>query len=222
MATPAEPQERQTRGARRRAQTRGRLLDAARTLFARQGVDATAIAEITEEADVGFGSFYNHFSSKEEIVEAVLAESVEVQGAIVDALTRDIADPAEVVAVAHRHFVQQASEDPSLGWLLVRLDASHRVMLLALGERAVRDLIAGIDAGRFQISDPRTALVDSGGALVFMMRAVLDGGVEEDAAEQHAENILRMFGLPPEEAAEIARRPLPKPADADPAATGTP
>jgi AcrR family transcriptional regulator len=49
-----------------------------RTLFARQGVENTRINEITEEADVGFGSFYNHFDSKEAIVEAVVEETVAV------------------------------------------------------------------------------------------------------------------------------------------------
>src|SRR5919197_3610931 len=93
------------RGARRRARTRARLIEAARILFARQGVDATRINEITEEADVGFGSFYNHFASKDEIVEAVLEETVQAQGAAVDALTGDLDDAAEVVAVAHRYFV---------------------------------------------------------------------------------------------------------------------
>jgi AcrR family transcriptional regulator len=56
------------RHARRREHTRARLLRAARTLFARQGIDKTRINEITEEADVGFGSFYNHFESKAAIV----------------------------------------------------------------------------------------------------------------------------------------------------------
>ena len=58
-----------------------------RTLFARQGVDNTRINEITDEADVGFGSFYNHFDSKEAIVEAVLAETVAAQGEAIEAVT---------------------------------------------------------------------------------------------------------------------------------------
>ena len=51
------------RHARRREATRSKLIEAAESLFARQGVDNTRIQEITEEADVGFGSFYNHFES---------------------------------------------------------------------------------------------------------------------------------------------------------------
>jgi AcrR family transcriptional regulator len=206
-ATPEPPP---TRGARRRAQTRARLLDAARTLFARQGVDATAIAEITEEADVGFGSFYNHFASKEEIVEVVLSESLEAQAKIVDALTESLEDPAEIVAVAHRYFVTQSSSDADLGRLLVRLDASHRVMTRALGERARRDLERGIVSGRFHVADADVAFLDTAGALLLVMRAVLDGDIGPEADSSHAEGLLRILGLSPEDAAEVAHRPLPQ------------
>ncbi len=133
-------------------------MDAARRLFAAQGVERTRINEITEAADVGFGSFYNHFDSKDAIVRAVLAEAVAAQGAELDTLTAELDDPAEVVAVAHRYFVRQARADPDWGWLLVRLDVSHNVMLEALGPFARRDLARGIRTGRFRVADKRTAL----------------------------------------------------------------
>ena len=203
----------ENRGARRRAHTRTRLIDAARVLFGRQGVDATRINQITEEADVGFGSFYNHFSSKDEIVQAVLVETIEAQGAAVDALTRELEDPAEVVAVAHRYFVRLARTDPDWGWLLVRLDISHNVAFSALGPFAARDLRRGIDAGRFRVPDPAVALNAAGGALLAVMRSVLDGAAKRDADVHHAEGVLRMFGLEPAEAAEVAGRALPAAAE---------
>lgn len=210
MAAPKTEASAPTRATRRREQTRRRLLEAARELFARQGVDATRINEITERADVGFGSFYNHFSDKDGIVEAVLRESTEDQGAVVDALTSGLDDPAEVVAVAHRHFVRLARRDPTWGWLLVRLDVSHRLMREALGHRAIRDLERGVEAGRFEVADPALTLNATGGALLGVMRAVLDGQLDERADENHAEGVLRMLGLPSGEAAEVARRPLPE------------
>lgn len=206
MAIPAQQISRQ---ARRRATTRAQLLDGARILFARQGVEATPIAEITEAADVGFGSFYNHFASKEEIVEVLLDESLETQGRIVDALTENLDDPAEVVAVAHRYFINAAKSDPTLGWLLVRLDTSHRVMTRALGQRARRDLERGIASGRFTVGDPDVAFTDTAGALLLVMRAVLDGDLGPDADRHHAEGLLRILGLSIEEAAAVAARPLP-------------
>jgi Transcriptional regulator len=69
---PAQTAEgRQPRGARRKRETRARLLDAALRLMAERGMDSVAINDITEAADVGFGSFYNHFGSKEGIFTAL-------------------------------------------------------------------------------------------------------------------------------------------------------
>ena len=200
----------QDRHTRRRERTRRKLLDAAKALFARQGVENTRINEITDEADVGFGSFYNHFDSKEAIVEAVLSEEVAAQGTALDSVTSGLHDPAEVVAVAHRYFVNLARTDPDWGWLLIRLDLSHKIGLEALGPFARRDLERGIRAGRFSVSHKRVALYGAGGALLGVMRDVLEGHAPKDADRHHAEGVLRMFGLAPDDAAEVAQRPLPK------------
>ncbi len=206
MSTAALP----GRNARRREQTRRKLLDAASVLFARQGVDTTRINEITDEADVGFGSFYNHFDSKDAIVEAVLAETVAAQGAAIDAVTAHLDDPAEVVSAAHRYFVNLARTDADWGWLLISLDLSHRVGLAALGPFAQRDLDRGIKAGRFHIPNRRVALFGAGGAMLGVMRDVLEGHAPRDVDRHHAEGVLRMLGLSPQDAAEVARRPMPK------------
>ncbi len=205
--TPSPPPDRH---ARRREQTHAKLIDAAKALFARQGVENTRINEITDEADVGFGSFYNHYDSKEAIVEAVLEQTLAAQAAAVDAITSQLDDPAEVIAAAHRHFVRQARSDPDWAWLLIRLDISHNVVWRALGPFARRDLQRAIKAGRLQVGDERVALLAVGGAMMAVMRGVLDGQAPKDADIHHAEGILRLLGLSAADAAEVARRPLPQ------------
>src|SRR6201993_1921454 len=188
------------RHTRRREQTHAKLIEAAKALFARQGVDNTRINEITDEADVGFGSFYNHFDSKEAIVEAVLADTLAAQGAAIDSITAGLDDPAEIIAAAHRHFVRLARTDPQWGWLLVRLDVSHHVLIQGLGPFAQRDLRRGVKAGRLKVSNEMVALYGMGGALLSVMRAVLDGAVPKDADIHHAEGVLRLLGLTAEDA----------------------
>lgn len=63
-----------TRGARRKSETRRRLLAGARVVFAREGLENATIAQITREADVGFGTFYLHFATKEDAYHAVVTE----------------------------------------------------------------------------------------------------------------------------------------------------
>jgi AcrR family transcriptional regulator len=50
---------------------RGELLDAAQTLFFSKGYEATTVADIMERAGVSKGGFYHHFSTKEDLLEAL-------------------------------------------------------------------------------------------------------------------------------------------------------
>jgi AcrR family transcriptional regulator len=50
---------------RRRAETRERIVRHALRLFSERGVSATTIEDITNAADVGKGTFFNYFPSKE-------------------------------------------------------------------------------------------------------------------------------------------------------------
>src|ERR1700686_209343 len=56
------------RRARRSAETRERLFRAALDLFARKGFTETTVKDITEAADLGKGTFFNYFPSKDHIL----------------------------------------------------------------------------------------------------------------------------------------------------------
>jgi AcrR family transcriptional regulator len=195
---------------RRKIETRDRLLMAARSLLAQQGPDATRINEITETADVGFGSFYNHFDSKDAIITAVVETLAVELGEAIAAATADLDDAAHVIAVAHRTIINRAASDPTVGWLMVRLELSHDVVSTALGPYALRDLQRGIDDARFRVRDPNATLIALGGALLGAVRAVLSDRAGANADIEHAVVILQLLGIPADHAAEVASRPLPR------------
>jgi len=58
----------QGRRERRSAETRERLFRGALDLFARKGFTETTVEDITEAADVGQGTFFNYFPSKDHIL----------------------------------------------------------------------------------------------------------------------------------------------------------
>src|SRR5574337_1360448 len=62
----------ETRVQRRMTATREGLVNAALVLFARQGIYDTTVEDITEAADVGKGTFYQHFPSKTAIIRHLL------------------------------------------------------------------------------------------------------------------------------------------------------
>lgn len=65
------------RRARRKAETRQRLLDAARELFATRGFDATRPQDVARAADLATGTFYVHFADKREAFHAFTAQAAE-------------------------------------------------------------------------------------------------------------------------------------------------
>jgi AcrR family transcriptional regulator len=198
------------RGARRRLETRTKLVSAARELMARKGIGATSIQEITDTADVGFGSFYNHFVSKEAIAEAVMEDAIESFGQAADRLATTIDDPAEVLAASIRHAVMRADDDETWGWFLVRSALARADGLRrGLGPRLARDVRAGIDARRFKVDDPFGAALAAGGAILAFIAGRLHGDIGHDAPERAASVVLRLLGLSASEATKIARRPLP-------------
>jgi AcrR family transcriptional regulator len=61
-------ERRDGRRERRSAETRERLFRSALDLFARKGFTETTVEDITEAADVGKGTFFNYFPSKDHIL----------------------------------------------------------------------------------------------------------------------------------------------------------
>src|SRR6478735_8026249 len=101
---------------RRKARTRAALIRAAQTLIA-EGRTNVPILEITQAADVGMGSFYNHFESKEQLYEAAYEAVVDAYGEQLDHVTAGIEDPAEVFAGSFRltGAIRTASASPRTG-----------------------------------------------------------------------------------------------------------
>ncbi|WP_068395887.1 TetR/AcrR family transcriptional regulator [Kribbia dieselivorans] len=194
---------------RRRALNRQRLLDAAVSLVAEVGADALTVSAVTERADLGAGTFYNHFASREELITEVVRTTVETLGQRLDAMSAPLEDAAEVYGFSLRHLMGAAVSDPLWGWLMVRLGVAHDELLATLGPRARRDLAKGMESGRFRILDLDIATAITFGALLSTMRVYLAGERDVDPSVVFAETMLRMVGLSPAEARDVAHRPLP-------------
>ena len=195
---------------RRKARTRAALIGAAQTLLA-EGRTAVPILEITQAADVGMGSFYNHFQTKEELFEAAIEDAMDLHGQLLDDLTKDIEDPAEVFAVSFRLTGRLHRRQPELSRVLL----GNVLRLLSadtgLAPRARRDLRAGQEAGRFTFTDVDVALSIAAGVLIGIGQLLHDQPERDDAetTDLATEDLLRMFGVPPKQAHRICTLPLP-------------
>ncbi|WP_406275784.1 hypothetical protein OH799_03840 [Nocardia sp. NBC_00881] len=126
-------------------------------------------------------------------------------------LCEDLEDPAQVFAQSFRLTGRLHRPNRTLSKVLLadglKLVSSDK----GLPPRARRDIQAATRAGRFQARDQELAMTIAAGA-VLCLGALLHnhpGRDDAEATDQVIEDLLRMFGLPPEEAHEISRLPLP-------------
>ena len=195
---------------RRKMRTRAALIRAAQTFIA-AGKLNVPVLEITQAADVGMGSFYNHFDSKEELFQAAVNEVLDELGAILDKLTGVGEDPAETFARSFRLVGRLFRRRPEMSRVLLNTGLTLTSADRGLAPRALRDIDAATRAGRFSVDDPVLALAVAGGALMGLGQLLHDQPERHDAetADRVTRDVLIMFGLPADEAAEICRRPLP-------------
>ena len=66
-----------TRRERKKIHSKKSIVEAAVKLFSQKGYQETSVADIMNEADLGIGTFYNYFESKDEILKNLLQAIVE-------------------------------------------------------------------------------------------------------------------------------------------------
>ncbi len=170
-----------------------------------------SIQEITDTADVGFGTFYNHFETKAELFEAAVREVLEEYGASLDRACAELTDSAEIYVVGVRMTARLAASQPAVAQVLVQVGMSYAWAEDGLAARAFRDIQRGIDDGRFTIADARLGLLSTAGCVLAFLQLALDrpGELSDDDADTLAEMLLRMLGMTARSAAAVAHRPLP-------------
>src|ERR1700738_619039 len=141
----------------RKQRTRAALVRAAQRFIA-EGKVNVPVLEITQAADVGMGSFYNHFSSKEQLFDAAVAEVLDAHGALLDELTSSIDDPAETFACSYRLTGRLFRRRPQESQILLATGLNLMSSERGLGPRAQRDIEMAAAAGRFTVDDPALAL----------------------------------------------------------------
>ncbi|MED5611657.1 TetR/AcrR family transcriptional regulator [Pseudomonas sp. JH-2] len=197
-----------TRNAKARSRTRAKLIRAAREVMGRQGIDATAIGEITERAELSLGSFYNYFTSKEEIARAVFIEDALALADLLDAEASNSHDIVERVGHNIRRTLRHALQDPMWGWFFIHSAHSINDLGATLGSRLVRDLRSGAQQGAFALADAEAAADCIIGGCLYLLRQILEGDRPAAAIDGAVAFFLLGLGVDKAQAGRVAHRPL--------------
>ena len=101
----------ETRRERRKREVHDRIVDAATALFERQGFAETTALEIADAADVAEKTFYNHFPTKQHLIEELARASlVRLMQKLLDARQAG-ATPRERL----QHFFESAADEAESG-----------------------------------------------------------------------------------------------------------
>jgi AcrR family transcriptional regulator len=138
---------------RRRTRTRQELLSAAVRVLAEKGFHDTKIADIAAAADVGVGTFYLHFETKDALFDALVDDTVRRLKAAVDHARLETTDPIERTRRSNAAFCRFAQENREVfrivfGHAAAYHDVIRRAQDLFAAdiEETIRD---GVAAGAF-------------------------------------------------------------------------
>ena len=129
-SSPVRPARRE----RRKAETYERLMRAALRLIAERGLAATTIEQITEAADVGKGTFFNYFPTKEHVLLAFGDTRIKKINAALEEAREGSLPMWQVLRRLAHSLAEEASHTPSL---------LRSILVAPLSRESVREFMVG-------------------------------------------------------------------------------
>ncbi|GAA4640039.1 TetR/AcrR family transcriptional regulator [Actinoallomurus vinaceus] len=183
--------------------TRRRIIEKAGRRLKRDGIDGSGIAALMADAGLTNGAFYAHFTSKDDLVAAVVADQLREQSEGFGALAPDRAGLERFVraylSVEHRDGREDGCPSAAL------LDEIGRCTD-ATKQAFTDGVLVVIDdiAARLAPDDPRSARAKALSVFATMVgtlqlsRALADRALADDVLEQGVQNALTLLGAGPE------------------------
>ncbi|ALM53968.1 TetR/AcrR family transcriptional regulator [Halomonas huangheensis] len=192
-------------------QRRGELLDSAQALFFERGYDKTTVNELIQHAGLSKGGFYHHFTSKEEVLEALVERlasasmaqlSDVMESPDLDALARlnaflSRARKMKVEQVPQMRGLFETLFQPGNQVLYHRINTASMAVVTPLLARIIEQ---GRQEGRFDVPDAHLAaetILQLGAASYrTVARAMNAAGTDEaDTAADELDQALRFQGV---------------------------
>ena len=198
------------RNARRKERTRAALVRAAQELLASGHAHDASIKTITELADVGFGSFFNHFANKTELFDAAHSEVAQRYEDWLDERLEGVSDPLRRLALSIRYTGRLHLTHPEEARLLIGQFAVLYAGKAPLDGRIRADVVGAIAAVAPTSADGSSTAIAAGGAIGAVLAAASSLPEEDRAqlADSLVGDVLRLIGADPAVIDTLAHEPL--------------
>ncbi len=198
-------------GREKRARTRASILAAAFELFDAHGVERVTVDDVRDAAGLARGSFYNYFSTFEDMLKAMAS-------AIADELNREqsylfdgLDDPAERICRNIQYSIARLTPDRSCSGVVVRVMPLVGALTPHMRAHAETALAAAIAKGFIDVPTAAPAMDLGLGLVVMLLRRAMTEGLTDNDIAASGLILLRAFGVPDARARAIAYNPLPSP-----------
>lgn len=198
-----------TSGGPKRERTQALLLHAAVSVICERGLQAGTMQQVAQAAGVTTATLYNHFSTREALVERLAATMAQTLCRAINDSYGHVTDAAERMAIGQRRYVWLAAQSPAWALLLLDVMNASPSVLLEIGKYPLADLRLGVKQKKFKVPSEAIAMDAINGVCSNAMRRVATGQAPAKHDVACAATVLRALGVPPQEAAEVAARPLP-------------
>lgn len=195
-------------GAARREKTRQKLLSTAVSVFAEKGVDAPSIDEFIAAAGVSRGTFYNHFKTTRELLDAVTAEVSDEVIATIEGTVAGIDNPVQRVACGCAMYMQVAVDHPAWGAFITRTGMRGTASGQLVDVYLPRDLELARDQGLASFPSVRAARDALLGSLRQGIESVLSGAAPQEHLRDTLGIALRGIGVPKGQISRLMAVPL--------------
>jgi len=192
----------------KREVTRAALISATHELVLLRGYEKISIQDITEAAQVGLGTFYNYFQTKQLAFEAVLED---IQGRFNDSLNvirQPLKDPATIVAVTMQYSLAQAQDNRDWTTFVEFTGLTDQRVLHQDAEQLLLDIQRGATGGRFKVNDPTLTHSLILGMIKHVSLEIRRGNLSRSAIPETTRHVLRMLGLPDQVAKALTQTPM--------------
>lgn len=176
-------------------------------LFAERGLHEVSVDDIIEKASISKQTFYNHFTDKFALARDVYLSIREQIESEVEAINADVSDPAMKVARGICVYVKTALNDPDHIRFITRMLIQDIGIKDPANHGLMRDLEAGLVAGRFVVRTFETGAAFVLGAAEPLLLSVLasrNNGTAISLAQEFMTLILRGLAVPALEAEQIS------------------